>query len=334
MNVQKTVTHGGMTLAHGSFEAHETILECGAGCRDASRSAHHAPAAATHPVPNGRPAIAVTRALAQWVLDYPADGRDEGLPFDVPYLDLYERCQKSRRALETFLRTPPADARARRCLERLHRIVAATLAPTFQAPTRTLQERRQLLDELRTALRVEVKAHLPPPALQQATPQAIAEDREVSVALAKLASSLRERLLDRGPTEQTRQAIGILLAHLARHGASLSGHAIPIPPELGGGVRLVERTNVRLENFFGAVKHGERKRCGRKDLAADLEHLPGAAPLASNLCHPDYLEILNQSGVKPTLCTFRSLFRLFWVEARRLFRSSFEAAFRAALSRV
>jgi len=103
----------------------------------------------------------------------------------VPHLDLYERCQKSPRALETFLRTPPDDARARRCFERLHRIVAATLAPAFQAPTRTFLERRQLLDELRTALRVEVKAPLPPPALQPATPQAIAEDREVGVALAK-----------------------------------------------------------------------------------------------------------------------------------------------------
>ncbi len=44
--------------------------------------------AATHSVPEGRDGLAVTRGLAQWVLDYAADACYGGFPFDRPYLDL------------------------------------------------------------------------------------------------------------------------------------------------------------------------------------------------------------------------------------------------------
>lgn len=65
------------------------------------------------------------------------------------------------------------------------------------------------------------------------------------------------------------------------------------PASLGGGVRLVERTNIVLESFFHRIKHAERRRSGRKTLLSqDLEHLPPEAALALNLNCPDYVEIL------------------------------------------
>ncbi len=57
-------------------------------------------------------------------------------------------------------------------------------------------------------------------------------------------------------------------------------------------MRLVERTNNRLETFFRDIKHLERRRSGRKMLTHDLECLPAAAGLARNLAHPDYVAIL------------------------------------------
>jgi len=42
---------------------------------------------------------------------------------------------------------------------------------------------------------------------------------------------------------------------------------IALPETVGGGVRLVERTNVLLETFFHEIKHGERRRSGRKVLS-------------------------------------------------------------------
>jgi hypothetical protein len=244
-----------------------------------------------HRVPSGRAGLATARALAQWILDYPADGQDEGFPFDVPYLDLFERCRKGCRALEAFLCDPPDDAKVHGYLKRLHRTVVVVRRPDFASSVRILQERRELLGELRTALQVEVKAHRAA-MLGLASPQALDEIREVKLALDQLVLSLRERRPERGPAKDTREAIDIVLDHIDRHRQSLWGHAIHLPPDLGGGVRLIARTNILLEHFFGLGKRGERRRSGRKNLAADLEHLPGAAALAANLDHPDYVELL------------------------------------------
>ena len=40
------------------------------------------------------------------------------------------------------------------------------------------------------------------------------------------------------------------------------------------------------------MKHGERRRSGRKVLTDDFEHLPAAAALAYNLTKPHYIAIL------------------------------------------
>jgi len=249
----------------------------------------------SHRIPSGRAGIAVGRALTEWVLDFAADGRDEGFPFDLPYLDLFGRCQKACRAVEAFLRNPSDGLEARNILERLHRVVAVTRLPAFAPPVRILEYRQGLLAELRAALRIEAKAQRActhPSGPGPSSLQALEEERAVKDALDQLVISLRERRPERGPGEDAREAIDLVLEHLDRHGGTLSGHAIPLPPRLGGGVRLADRTNVPLENFFGLEKRGERKRSGRKNLAADLESLPGAASLALNLERPDYVDIL------------------------------------------
>ncbi|MDI7268404.1 MAG: hypothetical protein QME96_10450 [Myxococcota bacterium] len=61
---------------------------------------------------------------------------------------------------------------------------------------------------------------------------------------------------------------------------------------MGGGLRVVERTNVLLENFFHAIKRGERHRSSRKNLAHDFEQLPPEAALAFNLLCQDYLDVV------------------------------------------
>ena len=85
-----------------------------------------------HVVPGGRAGHATVRALAQWVLDYSADGNDHSFPFDRPYLDFYDRSVIARRAVEAFLRTPPKDTRGCRTLERLARILDPVVGePSF-----------------------------------------------------------------------------------------------------------------------------------------------------------------------------------------------------------
>lgn len=195
-------------------------------------------------------------------------------------------------AVDAFLGHPPADEKVVKALPRLDRILrpvhrdASPLAPVAKA----LSERFQLFTQLRDALRLtEAEASGPE---SNDVGQAQQRLRDVHQAVDDLADSLRRRRPERGPAKDARQAIDLVLAHLERHGDFLWGHAIPLPDQLGGGVRLVDRTNNLLEGFFHAMKHGERRRSGRKDLAQDFERLPPAAALAVNLTRSDYVSIV------------------------------------------
>jgi len=237
--------------------------------------------------PDDAPGVAAVRALAQWVLDYPADGHDDGFPFDLPYLDLWRRGLKALRAAEAFLRSAPSHLKPRKALERLHRILEPVRSEVpFQRPATVLADRARLFTELRQALRLHVKP------TDGACSLDLAELRDVRSSIKDLTRSLRKRRPARGPAQSTREAIDVILAHLKRHGRSLWGHDIRLPPAAGGDIRLVDRTNLALEAFFHEFKHDERRRSGRKVLTHDLECFPASALLATNLRDPQYVAIL------------------------------------------
>jgi hypothetical protein len=248
-----------------------------------------------HVLPDGPTGLATVRAMAQWVLDYHADGTDQGFPFDLPYLDLYQRCHTASRATDAFLRRPIRDARVSKPLGRLRRLLHPIDSQVpFEQVAATLRARAALFTELRDALRLRPTPggrHVP--ALSVPTPeQAVVELRDIEAALTALTASLRERRPERGPAQDQRQAIDTILAHLHRHGSTLFGHVIRLPHSVGGGIRLVDRTNNSLEGLFDDLKHGERRRSGRKILTQDLEALPPAAALALNLRSSDYVAIV------------------------------------------
>jgi hypothetical protein len=246
-------------------------------------------------LPEGCAGIATVRTFAQWALDYGADGNNQGFPFDLSYLDFYVRCMNISWAVDAFLRNPPADAKVKKALDRLHRILRPLDCdvPPFAQLAKTLNERSTLFTELRTALRLVVKPERGQQDLSAASAdQTVQQLRDIRKAVEDLTASLRQRRPERGSAKDKRQAIDIILTHLECHGKFLWGHAIPIPEELGGGIRLIDRTNNIEEGFFHTWKHSERRRSGRKDLAHDLECLPASAVLALNLTRPDYVEIV------------------------------------------
>jgi hypothetical protein len=239
-------------------------------------------------IPEGAAGMTVVRSLAQWILDYRTDGSDQGFPFDLPYRDLYDRCLGVSWATEAFLREPPEDVKVRKELEKLHVILRPVRCdiPSFHPVGVALDRRAKLFAELRRALRLEEKDPT------SGTTGEAGKLNDIQSAVEKFTRSLRKRRPERGPVKDLRTAIDLILSHLDRHGPYLWGHVIPIPQECGGGIRVVDRTNNVLESWFGSLKHGERRRSGRKVLTQDFERLPPAAALAVNLSCPDYVEIL------------------------------------------
>jgi hypothetical protein len=237
-----------------------------------------------HQVQPGRDGLAVVRAMGQWTLDYPAEASGLDFPFDRPYLDLHNRCKIALRATDAFLRTPPDDRKVLSALKRLRRRLTpvASEAP-FRQITDRLRRRAALFDEMRNVLRF---AAVNP---RDETEQDLESMRN---RLDDWVASLGERRPQRGPAQDLREAVDVIVVHIKRHLKNLWGHAIPLPESAGGGIRLVSRTNCLLENYFKHLKHGERQRSGRRILTKDLEDLPAEAALVYNLKRHDYVNIV------------------------------------------
>ena len=240
-----------------------------------------------HRIPEGKAGLAVLRSLAQWTLDYRADGAREGFPFDQPYLDFYDRCHTCLRATEAFLRSPHQDVAPRRYLEKLQAILQPVAEDKAMAVAAGhLRERVRLFQRMRLALRLRKNPRDTSPERKDSVidaDQRSKEIRDVRSGVARFLRQLRKERPQRGPAKERRQAIDLILEHFRRHRRSLWGHEIHLPPELGGGIRLVARTNNNLEGCFHGIKHAERRRSGRKKLAHDMETLPAAVALSRNL---------------------------------------------------
>ncbi len=255
-----------------------------------------------HALPAGPSGVAIIRAMAQFVVDYEHDSTYGSFPYDRPYLDLYRRCLTVRRSVDAFFRAAPEDVSVRRFLSKLAQILDPVFsAAIFATTTETLARRAALFDELRDALRLVPRAKKTcsgdvtgvVTAILNKTPidvdQAAAELQDIQRNVESLEAALRERRPERGPAQDERQAIDLILDHLDRHGESLWGHKIALP---NGTVRMAPRTNNDEEGFFRRLKQAARKRSGRKNLAHDFESLPAAAALACNLTNERYVHIL------------------------------------------
>ena len=248
-------------------------------------------------IPGGITGIAIVRHFAQWILDYSKDSSGEDFPFDRPYLDFYDRCITVHKAMQHFLAGKPEDRQVSRTLKRLQRILNPVLSEVpFHQIVRHLRARASLFDELRDALRLVPKS-IPDPKTCSDTDisipdAALKELVDIRENVDQLVRSLKNRRPERGPAKDTRKSIDLILRHIKDHGHNLWGHAISLPMEKGGGIRLLERTNNILEGFFKGMKHNERRRSGRKVLTQDFEDLAAEAAFAYNLKHEDYVAII------------------------------------------
>jgi len=188
------------------------------------------------------------------------------------------------RAIDAFLRIPPDDRKVVRIIRRLRRIASKVSGEVpFRQTVKRLHRRADLFDEMRDQLRL---------AKELPKKESIEDLDEMRHQFEAWTAALVNRRPKRGPGKDIRDAIDILLKHIDTHGDNLWGHAISLPERAGGGIRLMSRTNELLENLFGAMKHRERRRSGRKNLGQALEHLPAEAALAYNLEHADYVKIV------------------------------------------
>ena len=257
-------------------------------------------------LPGGLWGISLVISLGQWILDYSNDGRSLGFPFDCPYHNLYKRCQTAVKAIDYFLADVRFDHDVNKELERLKNAVSPLLESKEARKTvRDLEKRIELFDKIRGVFRFEsevIKSDSPNNIKSKIVGMPWSKDSDITAyeqfekdmlnQVGVFVKNLRKQYEDKRTNADLRHAIKIILTRLDKHGKFLWGHSLIVQIESVCVVRLVDRTNNALESFFRQMKHGERRRSGRKILTRDFENIPAAAALATNLTDPDYIKVV------------------------------------------
>jgi len=124
----------------------------------------------------------------------------------------------------------------------------------------------KVFDDLRAVLRLDDGKS------QRTSPNVVSSDEQAEIlqkmelCFTNFSDSMEERRAAQGLSKDERKMLDIVWSHLKRHGRYLWGHVLQMPEEAGGGIRIVARTNNILEGFFHQMKHGERRRSGRRVL--------------------------------------------------------------------
>lgn len=244
-------------------------------------------------IPEGPIGIAVLRSQVQWVLDIHSETKNLRFPFDLPHLIFYDQCKTLRLACNAYFKHAPDDPYLLRSIKRLAKILDPIITDdNYTEVTKILRGRNSLFLELRSALRVipkisGMKKPIPKPLDVQ-----LIELNDIKKEVAKFKVSLVERRSKLGPCADTLKAIDTILKQFDQHEDSLWGHVIALPEYAGGGLRLIERTNLPAEGRFGVYKRGIRRQTGKKILTHELESIPPESILVSNLNDPRYVKIL------------------------------------------
>jgi hypothetical protein len=224
--------------------------------------------------------------LAGWILAYAQDGEGYGFPFDVPYLDFYERLVQAHQMLAT---AGPLEGKARRGplreLNRLRQILDPIVTGEPSAELRRIvaetKRDRRVFERFRSALRI-----CPRGGTNRRNDEGAPRERNATrhrQVLQDLRTSLARRAQR---NDDSARACKIVVQHLDKYWDYLFGHSL----RKNGGKIIVPRTNNDEERFFRTIKRQCRRLHGRKDLSHDLEAMPPAVPLVMNLTNREYCE--------------------------------------------
>jgi len=236
----------------------------------------------------------VVHALASWILAYPQDGEGYGFPFDLAYLNLYQRILKVHHMLREACTTWPDSHQEpwvalRRLGEILDSVVTGAAASEFREIVDQTQRDRKIFERFRTALRICPKG---------------GKDRRNDQGDQKLLSAhshkavlnkLRTTLQHQARSENSPQKAGtIVLRHLDKYWQYLFGHVLIKK----GRKIVVPRTNNVEEGLFRNVKRQCRRLHGRGHLTRDMEAMSPATPLLLNLSNSSYCQTVY-GGIEP-----------------------------------
>jgi hypothetical protein len=248
-------------------------------------------------------ALGVVHGLVCWILAYSRAGGGYGFPFDLPWLDLYERVVAVHDLLSGIRRSWPTKAgRVTDGFRRLHQILDTVVrgepAADFARVVAEIRRDKKIFDDFRHALRICPKKGKhrrndegAPATLSPAKHQLI---------LKHYRSALEGRMKrDEGAVPACR----IVITHLDKYWPYLFGHRLKDKPR----EITAPRTNNIEEREFRKIKHGCRRLHGRGRLTRDVNEMPAGIMLLQNLKNTEYVKTVyggpGEDRIATRFCT-------------------------------
>ena len=236
----------------------------------------------------------VAHALASWILAFPQDGEGYGFPFDIAYLNFYQRILDVHHMLREACPTWPDSHRGpwgalRRLGEILDYVVTREAASQFREVVGQTKRDMSIFERLRAALRICPKGGKDR-RNDQGAPKVLSANRHKAV-LKKLRTTLQHKARSERPSQE---AGTIVIRHLDKYWQYLFGHVLTKK----GRKIVVPRTNNVEEGLFRVVKRQCRRLHGRGHLTRDIEAMLPATPLVLNLTNSSYCQTVY-GGIEP-----------------------------------
>ncbi len=207
-----------------------------------------------------------------WMLDYAADGKRQGFPFDPYFLYLHRRLIRGHDALGRLLSRPAVKAHAPKALFNLHgQLERYHGDPQIIAAATHYETAFREFDRLRTTLQLCADGTSP---MHHGYDLPADQQQQVRKALDALCDDYRHRI-EFCSNEVERDVCRIILLHVEKYLPQL------LPPP-GQGHDNVRTTN-QLEGHWGESKRACRQTQGRKKLTRSFNALPAELMLIPNL---------------------------------------------------
>lgn len=233
-------------------------------------------------------------ALASWILAFSRDGDGYGFPFDMPYLNLYERILNVHQMLREACPVRPESHRGplgalKRLRDILDSVVTSDTASEFREVVSQSKKDLRVFARFRAGLRICPKGGKNR-RNDPGSPELLSAKRHKAV-LKKLRTALESQARAGGPSQK---ACRIVVGHLDKYWRYLFGHVLQTP----GHRIVVPRTNNAEESLFRVVKRQCRRLHGRGHLSRDIEAMLPGTPLVLNLTNASYCNTVY-GGIEP-----------------------------------
>ena len=230
--------------------------------------------------------LGVVHGLVSWILAFSRAGDGYGFPFDLHYLELYERITAVGEALPAIRTTLPKKAeKALDQFSKVHRILKTVTAGKHARElgriVKELRRDRSIFERLREGLRICPQGGKGR-RNDEGAQATFSSDRHCAIL-----TSLRNRLNWKAKRDQgASRACRIVVEHLDKYWTHLFGHKVADEPH----EIVVPRTNNLEEQMFRKVKRGCRRLHGRGRLTRDVDEMPAGTALLENLKNREYCQ--------------------------------------------